>query len=200
MNRRNFFSQGGHPGNAYPPEFREEVRLALMEAWAWLEREALLIPRSDNDRDWVRFSRAADKIEVRTDFDSYRKASLLSRDGLHPRINVAISSSFLDGRYDTAVFEAFRAVEVEVRSRGKFAPTDLGVKLMREAFAVNAGPLADAAAPAAEQQATSDLFAGAIGTFKNPASHRLGTVEDPEIASEMIGLASLLMRMLDKRL
>ena len=48
-----------------------------------------------------------------------------------------------------------------------------------------------------ERQARSDLFAGAIGSFKNPTSHRSVTYSDPTEASEVIMLADLLMQILD---
>ncbi len=60
------------------------------------------------------------------------------------------------------------------------------------------GPLADATALKAEQQALADLFAGAIGSYKNPHSHRSVTIESTE-ATEMIVLASHLLGIVDKR-
>jgi uncharacterized protein (TIGR02391 family) len=71
------------------------------------------------------------------------------------------------------------------------------VKLMREAFK-QGGPLADARADGGEQVATMELFAGAIGTFKNPTSHRPVSYEDPAEAAEVVLLADLLMRLLDR--
>ena len=49
-----------------------------------------------------------------------------------------------------------------------------------------------------EQVATMELFAGAIGTFKNPASHRTVDYSDPTEAAEVVLLADLLMRLLDR--
>ena len=65
---------------------------------------------------------------------------------------------------------------------------------MRKAFKPGAGPLCDESAEPAEQQAMADLFAGAIGAFKNPASHRTVKFEDPVEAAEIIQLADLLIR------
>ncbi len=42
------------------------------------------------------------------------------------------------------------------------------------------------------------LFAGAVGTFKNPPSHRQINYADSTEAAEVIMLADLLMRILDK--
>ena len=55
---------------------------------------------------------------------------------------------------------------------------------MRKAFDINNGPLTDGAAEAGERQALSDLFAGAIGTYKNAQSHRKVGLDDPDEAAE----------------
>jgi len=48
----------------------------------------------------------------------------------------------------------------------------------------------------AESQAVSDLFAGAIGLFKNPTSHRRLNLEDRSQAANAIRLADLLLKTL----
>jgi uncharacterized protein (TIGR02391 family) len=68
---------------------------------------------------------------------------------------------------------------------------------MRKAFTPRDGDLSDPEQQPGEQEATSHLFAGAIGVFKNPASHREVEYDDPTFATEVVMLADLLLRMLD---
>jgi uncharacterized protein (TIGR02391 family) len=149
------------------------VEEALREAWSWLIREGLLVER--------------------------RGGWHLPRGSLHPVIAERVWSAFVRGEYETAVFQAFKEVEVAVREGGRFLATDIGTTLMGKAFRVQVGPLADASLPEAEQLAMVNLFTGSVGLFKNPSSHRHVALSDAGEASEMIGLASLLMRIVDTR-
>jgi uncharacterized protein (TIGR02391 family) len=100
------------------------------------------------------------------------------------------------GDYETACFAAMKAVEVEVRRVSGSDGSVIGVPLMRQAFGPKAGPLADQHADPGEQVAIMELFAGAIGAFKNPASHRTVHFDDPVEAAEVVQLANLLLRLL----
>ena len=157
-----------HP--QYPTQFRFEVRLAVREAWSWLEAQGLLIPDPNSGQGGYRqLSRRARKFENESDFSSFATARLLPKEMLHPKISNVVWQEFIRGQYDVAVLVAMKAVEVSVRAAAKGVPPRLvGVKLMRAAFAPppKAGPLTDLAEDEGEQVARMELFAGAIGSYK----------------------------------
>jgi uncharacterized protein (TIGR02391 family) len=75
----------------------------------------------------------------------------------------------------------------------------IGIALARHALKPDGGPLTDERLEAGERDAISHLFAGALGAFKNPTSHRVVDFDDPAVAADIILLADLLMRLLDQR-
>ena len=87
---------------------------------------------------------------------------------------------------DNAAFEAMKAVEIAVRDAAGYGPEKIGVNLIQEAFSQSKGPLADTTAPPAEQVSRMNLFWGAIGSYKNPQSHRDVNLGDPVEALEII--------------
>ena len=64
LNRYNF-SIDTHTIEEYPQDQREELSQALMEAWAWLECEGLLVPKVGAQGEWVVISRRGQKLRTR---------------------------------------------------------------------------------------------------------------------------------------
>jgi len=205
LNRNNFGGSLFYNLQHCPSEYRqlsgeqrEEITQAFMEAWFWLEREGLLVPKPGPNRDFFFTSRRGRQIKNVTDLKVARRAYLLPKQLLHPVIAQKIWSLFIRGEYDTAVFQAFKEVEMSVRDTGGFSPDDIGTDLMRKAFHPSSGPLRDPTKPKAEREALAHLFAGAIGLYKNPSSHR-HAVSDPGEAVEMIVLANHLLCIVESR-
>jgi len=182
----------------YPPEKRTPILRALSEAWGWLEREGLLADRPGEPQGWKFITRLGERIRTEDDFRTFLKAKLLPKDLLHETIAENVWLLFIRGQYDTAIFQAFKEVEVAVRTKGNYPQTLIGVDLMRKAFHPSDGRLTIQGDPPGERQAIMDLFAGAIGSYKNPSSHRHVAIDAPEDV-EMIMLARHLLRIIDSR-
>jgi uncharacterized protein (TIGR02391 family) len=118
---------------------------------------------------------------------------------LHPAIREDVWALYHRGKYETAVFEAMKAVEVAVREAAGLSHDDIGTKLMGIAFNPETGPLTVMDSPEAERRARAALFTGAIGSYKNPQSHRRVELDDPDEAAEVIMLENHLLRIVDSR-
>lgn len=175
----------------------EAALRVLMEAWAWLVRECLLAP-APQEADRYFITRRGRALRTPEDLSAFRTADLLPRGRLHVKLAAKVWAAFLRGDYDTAVFQAFREVEIAVREAGGFTTDDHGRALVRAAFHYATGPLTDRSLPKGERESMQFLFDGAIGVFKNPGSHREVNYESPVEAAEAIGAASLLLRMVDR--
>lgn len=161
INRYNFTL----PGNLgqYAGPHVQQVSERLMEAWVWLEREGFLMPRPGHLDAWTTITRRGRQVLEAQDFTTYKRESVLRAVNLDAILVRKVKPAFLRGDYDTAIFQAFKEVEVRVRKKGDFPDGKIGVALMRDAFRPGTGPLTDKATDAGEQVATMELFAGAIG-------------------------------------
>lgn len=191
------FKQRGGYNQPTPPDL-EAMLARLSDAWAWLESHALIGRSSKNPQGgWSRVTNAG--MALLEDPNALSKVWADDRlaGELHPALSSA-RANFALADYETASFAAMKAVEVEVRRVASLPNELIGVPLMRKAFSPKDGLLRDPGAEGGEQQALADLFAGAIGAYKNPASHRTVRFDDAVEAAEVIQLADLLLRIVQR--
>lgn len=168
----------------------------LSDAYGWLVAHGCVGP-SNSSGTWERVTQRGAAIADNASALLQLQGEELLSPRLSPELMVSAKPAFVRGEYEVAAFAAMKAVEVRVRELGGFSDGLLGVKLMQEAFK-EGGPLADESVEPGERVATLQLFAGAIGAFKNPASHRIVHFSDPLEAAEVVQLADLLLRMLNR--
>lgn len=101
---------------------------------------------------------------------------------------------FNDGRYEEAIFVAYKLVEETVRHKAGLTNADIGVDLMSKAFNPESGKLTvPSCTLPQEQQGVHALFRGAIAFFKNPSSHRTVNYENRLMAIKIITFAEMLL-------
>jgi uncharacterized protein (TIGR02391 family) len=196
LNMHNF-SVGTDPSLVeWAGSFREEVLERFVVAWRWLERELFIAPKP-GEVNWSFITPRGHKILESQDFEAYQKGCLLPSEALDPVLIKNVKPLFIRGDYDTAVFQAFKELEIRVREKAGLSNNTLGTDLMRNAFSKDKGVLTDQGASKGERIARMELFAGAIGAFKNPNSHRRVALSDPKEASDIIHLANQLFRIVE---
>jgi uncharacterized protein (TIGR02391 family) len=123
----------------------------------------------------------------------------LTLENLHPEIVAAAGELFTDGHYASAILEAFKRVELRVRSQSGL--TGSGQDLMTRAFAGDPPPIdvrvEGGQSGQDEQEGFRFLFMGAVRGIRNPKAHEAVSQLDPQRTLEYLGFASILMRRLD---
>lgn len=198
LNRYNFTLADRFTSYVSDDTKRKQVLNVIMEAWMWLEREGMLAPQPGHQGEWVFITRKGYRLRDRANLDAYRKGHFLPRESLDENLIRNVYPLFIKGSYDTAVFQAYKEVEVRVRAKAGLSDSDYGIALMRKAFNENNGPLTDTESVISERQAMRDLFVGSIGLFKNPSSHREVNYNDPGEAAELILFANYLLRLVER--
>lgn len=183
----------------YVQERKGGILEAITEAWMWLEREGMLAPRPGKDRNWIYVTKRGRILAEQSDISKYLLSNIIPEQSLDPILANKVLPLFIRGDYDTAVFQAFKEVEIRVRKAADLKQEMIGVDLVRKAFDVENGKLTNLGRPKAEREAMAHLFAGAIGLYKNPSSHRDIDWEDPQECAELIYFANHLLRIIDNQ-
>lgn len=182
----------------YPANLSSSVYNVLGEALAWLESIGVLMHEPGQPTPWMMLTRRGKAMKSRDDLESYRMARTLPIALLQPKLADKVFPLYLRGEYDTAVFQAFREVEVAVRNATKLPNELVGRPLMAKAFEKSAGPLTDQSLTEAEREAELFLFMGAIGHGRNPPGHR-DVNHSRETAARLIVFASHLLDLVAQR-
>src|ERR1700676_1661939 len=184
-----------------PYHKRAKIDALLGETWESLRRDGLMMPAPDqNGRNgYMVLTKDGAGVSSKEDFARFRAARAFPKSLLHPSIAEKVYSYLMRDELDEAVFAAFKAVESAVGTGGGYGATDIGVPLMRKAFDPKHGPLTDQNQTEAEREALCHLFAGAIGSYKNPHSHRTVALTDPREAQQQVMLATHLLSIVDAR-
>jgi uncharacterized protein (TIGR02391 family) len=187
------------PGGGYDMAKRDPVSRAVRRAFKALEAAELIeAPDPYNGQNGYRvISDNGRQVDTTVDLDAAKVRDWLKPELLHKTMPVAVMNSFASADYDTAVFEAFKAVESAVRKKGGFTQSDFGVELMRKAFHPDQGPLRDQGATRSRRERRQELFMGALGELRNPKGHNDPTITDPRLAIEEIMTASVLLRIVN---
>lgn len=190
-NRYNFCSQ-------VLRDFGKEAGVACSAAWSWLEVNGLICHQPDQGNDWFVPTQRGRDVRDHQSLRQLISSEQLPEHFLHQEFVVNVRPLFLQSRFETAVFEAFKTLEVAVRESAGFGDDAIGVALASRAFHPDDDPLTDTTLEKGERVALMNLMTGAMGSYKNPSSHRRVAITAEE-ARDMIILASHLLKIVETR-
>jgi uncharacterized protein (TIGR02391 family) len=177
---------------------QRRASISVSSAWMWLKVNGLLCQDPGANASWDLITPLGREMCSRGALQALLGSQELPEGLLHHALLADVRPLFLQRRFDTAVFEAFKTLEVAVRSSAGYGPDKIGMSLMSAAFHPENGPLTDRSLEQGERVALQQLMVGALGSYKNPSSHRKVELGSDE-AREMIVLASHLLKITDDR-
>lgn len=107
------------------------------------------------------------------------------------------AEQFARGQHQSAVQNAFIALEERIRDLGDYTSEDHGTELITNAFNPGDGPLSFGQT-SAEMEGIMHLYRGAYMSFRNPASHRFVEDINEVQAYHLLCLANLLLSLLEE--
>lgn len=197
-NRRNFCMETSREYGSAERGSDHEAGVACSAAWSWLESNGLICRHPEQDNDWFVPTARGHLVRNHQGIRQLIGNEQLPEHFLHTEFVSNVRPLFLQSRFETAVFEAFKTLEVAIRIAADFGDDSIGVPLASKAFHPEDGPLTDTSLEKGERVALMNLMIGAIGSYKNPSSHRRIAISAEE-ARDMIMLASHLLKIVETR-
>jgi len=174
---------------------RSKADVALTESWQRLINRGFMMQAVGQSAGVMTLTSKGLEAADAVNFEEIIVRQGLTREMLHADLRASVYDNFAAGHYDTAVLDAFKLVEDAVRNAATGLPAGLvGGSLMRQAYDAQKGPLRDPGFHSGERAAMPDLFAGAMGVFRNPVAHRRVGKSDPASVMEELMIASRLLR------
>ena len=194
------FASSAAASYAQPGEgLDSEVMSAVSEGWTWLQTNGLICEDpQQSGGGWFVPTRKGMTVRDAASVRAMVAAQELPEHFLHPLIAQRARPLFMQGLRETAVFEAFKTLEIQVRRLAGLPEEMYGAKVFAKAFAEKDGPLVDRSLPEAERTALLNLMQGAYGAWRNPHGHADRAISVPE-ARDAIILASRLLQMAEQR-
>lgn len=174
------------------------IGIACSASWSWLETNGIICRHPDQDQNVYVFTPRGEEIPNREALKKIISSEQLPDSFIHPDFLRDVRPLYFQSRFETAVFEANKSLEVAIRTKAKLGHDLIGTKLVSRAFHPDSGPLTDMSAERGEREALMNLMVGALGSYKNPSSHRRVQITAGE-ARDMIVLASHLLRIVHAR-
>jgi uncharacterized protein (TIGR02391 family) len=174
---------------------RRNADLALTESWQRLMNRGFLMAAVGQSAGVMTLTSKGLEAAEAVNFEEIVVRQSLTREMLHEDLRGSVYDNFAAGHYDTAVLVAFKLVEDAVRKTAAGLSAGLvGGRLMKEAFDKQKGPLRDPSLHPSQQATMPELFAGAMGVFRNPVAHGKVGKSDPATVMEELMIASRLLR------
>ena len=174
------------------------VGIACSASWSWLETNGIICRHPDQDHDVYVFTHRGEEIPNREALKKIIGSEQLPDSFIHPDFLIDVRPLYFQSRFETAVFEAYKSLEVAIRTTAKLGHDLIGINLASRAFDPDTGELTDLSSEKGERVALRNLMVGALGSYKNPSSHRRVQITADE-ARDMIVLASHLLRIVHAR-
>ncbi|MDD2368138.1 MAG: TIGR02391 family protein [Sulfuricurvum sp.] len=124
------------------------------------------------------------------------KYAVMPESYIHPLIVKKCFSLLQSGEFDSAVMQAFKAIEVITREKIGTSSDMFGERLLKKAFNPDDGILTNHKLPKSERSALLNYITGAFSFYRNSSSHR--DIElDFVAAFDRIAVASDLLKIIE---